>query len=97
MDKALIQFMDKLVLALIPNEVRNPSSLELQKKGDSSSLRLPAGRRAPRNDELNEFSATCYCLKTTRTLLRQFSPRPTRATSISWDKYRNTISLEGWN
>src|ERR1019366_10166446 len=38
-----------------------------------------------------------YCLKTTRKLLRQFSPNPTRKTSMSGDKYRNTISLEGWN
>ena len=43
------------------------------------------------------MSQIIYCRKTTRKPRRQFSASAIRAISISGDKYRNTISMEGWN
>ncbi len=45
--------------------------------------------------DLAIFTPDRYCLKITRNPRRQFSASPMRVISMSRDKYRSTMSLEG--
>jgi hypothetical protein len=48
-----LQTAEKAVYFVIPSEARNLSSIETQRKRDSSA------RSVPRNDKIMSFTATC--------------------------------------